>query len=217
MKLFDDAEDEQKIWKVREGGLGATAWVPGSRSPGRAGKTPPCRPRRSAPTCATSASCSTSTTTPALCTATSARAASTAASTSTWTPPRASRSSAPSWTRPPTWSSRYGGSLSGEHGDGQAQAELLPKMFGDGADPGVPRVQVDLGSRLEDEPRQGRAPYRIDREPAPGHRLRPAGACRRTSTSRRTRTASAGSTLRCVGVGECRRARRAARCVPATG
>ena len=34
-------------------------------------------------------------------------------------------------TRPPTWSSRYGGSLSGEHGDGQARAELLPKMYGD--------------------------------------------------------------------------------------
>src|SRR5690348_17542070 len=25
----------------------------------------------------------------------------------------------------------YGGSLSGEHGDGQSRAELLPKMFGD--------------------------------------------------------------------------------------
>ena len=24
----------------------------------------------------------------------------------------------------------YGGSLSGEHGDGQARGELLPKMFG---------------------------------------------------------------------------------------
>ena len=26
---------------------------------------------------------------------------------------------------------RFGGSLSGEHGDGQSRAELLPKMFGD--------------------------------------------------------------------------------------
>jgi len=26
---------------------------------------------------------------------------------------------------------RYGGSLSGEHGDGQSKAEFLPKMFGD--------------------------------------------------------------------------------------
>ena len=25
---------------------------------------------------------------------------------------------------------RYGGSLSGEHGDGQARAELLPSMYG---------------------------------------------------------------------------------------
>jgi FAD/FMN-containing dehydrogenase len=29
MKLFDDPEEEGMIWKVREGGLGATAWVPG--------------------------------------------------------------------------------------------------------------------------------------------------------------------------------------------
>ncbi len=30
----------------------------------------------------------------------------------------------------PTWSSAMGGSLSGEHGDGQSRAELLPIMFG---------------------------------------------------------------------------------------
>jgi FAD/FMN-containing dehydrogenase/Fe-S oxidoreductase len=29
MKMFDDPEEEELIWKVREGGLGATAWVPG--------------------------------------------------------------------------------------------------------------------------------------------------------------------------------------------
>jgi Fe-S oxidoreductase len=29
MKLFDDPDEEEKIWKVREGGLGSTAWVPG--------------------------------------------------------------------------------------------------------------------------------------------------------------------------------------------
>ena len=51
-------------------------------------------------------------------------------------------------TRRPTSSSRYGGSLSGEHGDGQSRAELLPKMFGAGAGRGVPRVQGDLGPRL---------------------------------------------------------------------
>ncbi|HTU19480.1 MAG TPA: FAD-binding and (Fe-S)-binding domain-containing protein [Gemmataceae bacterium] len=29
MKMFEDPEEEEMIWKVREGGLGATAWVPG--------------------------------------------------------------------------------------------------------------------------------------------------------------------------------------------
>jgi Fe-S oxidoreductase/FAD/FMN-containing dehydrogenase len=29
MKLYDDQVQEQMIWKVREGGLGSTAWVPG--------------------------------------------------------------------------------------------------------------------------------------------------------------------------------------------
>jgi FAD/FMN-containing dehydrogenase len=29
MKLLDNSEEEEKVWKVRENGLGATAWVPG--------------------------------------------------------------------------------------------------------------------------------------------------------------------------------------------
>ena len=31
MKLFDDREEEKKLWEVRESGLGATAFVPGKR------------------------------------------------------------------------------------------------------------------------------------------------------------------------------------------
>ncbi|MDQ6654220.1 MAG: FAD-binding oxidoreductase [Verrucomicrobiota bacterium] len=31
MKLYDDKEEESKLWEVRESGLGATAFVPGSR------------------------------------------------------------------------------------------------------------------------------------------------------------------------------------------
>src|SRR5205807_8861223 len=29
MKLYDDPQQEEMIWKVREGSLGSTAWVPG--------------------------------------------------------------------------------------------------------------------------------------------------------------------------------------------
>ena len=31
MKLYDDPVQEEMIWKVREGGLGSTAWIPGQR------------------------------------------------------------------------------------------------------------------------------------------------------------------------------------------
>ena len=72
----------------------------------------------------------TSTATRARSTATTARAASTRAGTSTCRRRKASRPSGASSTRPPTSSSSMGGSLSGEHGDGQSRGELLPKMFG---------------------------------------------------------------------------------------
>lgn len=31
MKLFDDQEEENTLWKIRESGLGSTAWVPGEK------------------------------------------------------------------------------------------------------------------------------------------------------------------------------------------
>ena len=34
MSLFDDKEQEQKLWQIRESGLGATAWVPGEPNGG---------------------------------------------------------------------------------------------------------------------------------------------------------------------------------------
>ena len=49
---------------------------------------------------------------------------------------------------------RFGGSLSGEHGDGQARANCCRRCSATRADPGIPRIQIDLGSRLADEPRQ---------------------------------------------------------------
>ena len=48
----------------------------------------------------------------------------------------------------------YGGSISGEHGDGQSKAEFLYKMFGTRVDRSIPGIQIDLGPRLEDESRE---------------------------------------------------------------
>ncbi|MFB9593946.1 FAD-binding and (Fe-S)-binding domain-containing protein [Streptomyces racemochromogenes] len=84
----------------------------------------------------------------------------------------------------------HGGSLSGEHGDGQARAELLPRMYG-------PRVMELFGA------------YKDVWDPAggmnPGILVRPA----RLDENLRFAVAANGSALgeevvRCVGVAKCR-------------
>ena len=52
----------------------------------------------------------------------------------------------------------YGGSLSGEHGDGQSRARAAPEDVRPRARRCVPRVQVHLGPARTHEPRQGRGP-----------------------------------------------------------
>ena len=98
----------------------------------------------------------------------------------------------------------YGGSLSGEHGDGQSRGALLPKMFGERADDRVPRVQVGLGSRQQDEPAQGHRRLPADGEPAARRRLRAAPAAHAFPFPD-DGGSLAKATLRCVGLGECRK------------
>ncbi len=57
MKLFDNPEEEQMIWKVRESGLGATAHVPGKKITWEGWEDAAVPPEKSALTCAISASC----------------------------------------------------------------------------------------------------------------------------------------------------------------
>ena len=63
------------------------------------------------------------------------------------------RTSGSTWTRRPISDRHYGGSLSGEHGDGQAKARVAAEHVRRRADPGVPRIQGDLGPALADESR----------------------------------------------------------------
>ena len=97
----------------------------------------------------------------------------------------------------------YGGSLSGEHGDGQAKGELLPKMFGPRADAGVPRVQDDLGSGLADESRKNHRRPAARPGPAHGRRLSAAGGADPFPLPE-DRNSFALATERCFGVGKCR-------------
>jgi FAD/FMN-containing dehydrogenase/Fe-S oxidoreductase len=99
---------------------------------------------------------------------------------------------------------RYGGSLSGEHGDGQSRAELLPKMFG-------PRlVQAFAEFKAIFDPEGSMNPGKIVDPYRPTENLRIgtgyAPPASRTHFGYPSDHGSfARAVLRCVGVGECRR------------
>jgi FAD/FMN-containing dehydrogenase/Fe-S oxidoreductase len=99
----------------------------------------------------------------------------------------------------------HGGSLSGEHGDGQARAWLLPKMFGDD-------LVAAFGEfkRLWD-PTNRMNPGKVVDAFAPDQNLRKGPSYRpRTLATHFAFSDDGGSfakaTARCVGVGACRRA-----------
>jgi Fe-S oxidoreductase len=96
----------------------------------------------------------------------------------------------------------YGGSLSGEHGDGSRAASSCQDVRR-GPRAGVPRVQVDLGSAEPDEPAQGRRSLSDRLEPEVGRRLH--GAEVDTFFSYPEDGGKfAHAAMRCVGAGKCR-------------
>ncbi|WP_376797193.1 FAD-binding and (Fe-S)-binding domain-containing protein [Thermogemmatispora sp.] len=98
---------------------------------------------------------------------------------------------------------RYGGSLSGEHGDGQARAELLPKMFGPELLAAFREFKAiwDPAGRMN--PGKVVNPYRLDEH------LRHALPLPRPRSTYFQFPADRGdfahAVMRCVGVGKCRR------------
>jgi len=97
----------------------------------------------------------------------------------------------------------FGGSLSGEHGDGLARSELLPKMFGDrliGAfrefkaafDPGY---RMNPGVIVDPEPLDANLRIGASYAPRSVH----------THFDFSAEGGLAGATLKCVGIGKCRK------------
>jgi FAD/FMN-containing dehydrogenase/Fe-S oxidoreductase len=98
----------------------------------------------------------------------------------------------------------YGGSISGEHGDGQSRGELLPKMFG----PQLVQAFREFKSAWDPDwkmnPGKLIEPYKLDEN------LRLGAAYSPWEPETNFKFASdhgslAEATLRCVGVGKCRR------------
>ncbi len=193
---------------------------PASPIASRDGKMPPCRPPSSATICAPSASSWPSTASAARSTATTARAACTPASTSTSPLQKACETFREFIDRAADVVLSFGGSLSGEHGDGQARAALLPKMFGpelmeafrefkalwdpdNRMNPGKlsDAVRVyDPTENLRHAPATDRAPSNLSdvRQPRRTNRWKTHFAFAKDDGS------LARATERCVGVGSCR-------------
>ncbi|MGC1449920.1 MAG: FAD-binding and (Fe-S)-binding domain-containing protein, partial [Candidatus Sulfotelmatobacter sp.] len=103
----------------------------------------------------------------------------------------------------------YGGSLSGEHGDGQARAELLPKMFG----PELMQAFRKFKSAWDPDWKMNpgkliglpeKTPYKLDENLRLGPNYAPWEPETRFQFPADHGSLSA-ATLRCVGVGKCRR------------
>ncbi|SEG96859.1 FAD/FMN-containing dehydrogenase [Nonomuraea solani] len=97
----------------------------------------------------------------------------------------------------------YGGSLSGEHGDGQALAELLPRMYGDGVVEAFGRFKAIFDPRDRMNPGKVVHPRRLDQDLAQRHfyPLEP----RHTFFGYPDDHGRFGhAATRCVGIGKCR-------------
>jgi FAD/FMN-containing dehydrogenase/Fe-S oxidoreductase len=98
----------------------------------------------------------------------------------------------------------YGGSLSGEHGDGQARAELLPKMFGPDLVQAFREFKAIWDPEWKMNPGKVVEPYRMDENLRLGADYRPWEPLTHFRFPDDAGSLS-HATLRCVGVGKCRR------------
>jgi FAD/FMN-containing dehydrogenase/Fe-S oxidoreductase len=98
---------------------------------------------------------------------------------------------------------KYGGSLSGEHGDGQARADLLPKMFGPELVEAFREFKAIWDPESKMNPGKIVDAYHVDQNLRIGPTYDPPNTPSHFDFGADTSFAMA--TTRCFGVGECRR------------
>jgi FAD/FMN-containing dehydrogenase/Fe-S oxidoreductase len=98
----------------------------------------------------------------------------------------------------------YGGSLSGEHGDGQSRAELLPKMFGPELVQAFREFKALWDPDWKMNPGKVVEPYKLDENLRLGADYKPWEPQTHFQFPE-DQGSLAHATLRCVGVGKCRR------------
>jgi Fe-S oxidoreductase len=98
----------------------------------------------------------------------------------------------------------YGGSLSGEHGDGQARAELLPKMYGPELLQAFREFKAVWDPEWKMNPGKVVEPYRMDENLRMGADYKPWDPETHFQFPH-DQGSMTHAMLRCVGVGKCRR------------
>ena len=98
---------------------------------------------------------------------------------------------------------QYGGSLSGEHGDGQARGELLPKMFGDDLVRAFKEFKTVWDPDFKTNPGKVVDPYPLDTNLRVGPDYRPAPVFTHFQFPQDGNSFEL-ATERCFGVGKCR-------------
>ncbi|NRQ36644.1 FAD-binding protein [Nonomuraea sp. NN258] len=98
----------------------------------------------------------------------------------------------------------YGGSLSGEHGDGQSMAELLPRMFGDAVVEAFGRLKAIFDPRDRMNPGKVVHPYRLDQNLTQRHFF-PVEPRHTFFTYPDNHGRFGHAATRCVGTGKCRK------------
>ena len=98
----------------------------------------------------------------------------------------------------------YGGSISGEHGDGQSRGELLPKMFGQELVQAFREFKSAWDPEWKMNPGKLIEPYKLDENLRLGADYAP-WEPRTNFQFAADHGSLAEATLRCVGVGKCRR------------
>ncbi len=204
MKLYDDPEQEHLVWQIRESGLGATAWVPGEHVTWEGWEDSAVAPDKVGPYLRD------------LCKLYDKHGYTGALYGHFGQGCIHTRITFDLLTAPGIANYRsfmdeasslvvsYGGSLSGEHGDGQSKAEFLPKMYGAELCEAFREFKSLWDPEGKMNPGKIVDPYRIDENLRLGTDFAP-----REPKTHFHFTAEHGSftqaTMRCVGVGECRR------------
>jgi FAD/FMN-containing dehydrogenase/Fe-S oxidoreductase len=98
----------------------------------------------------------------------------------------------------------YGGSFSGEHGDGQSRGELLPKMFGEDVVRAFGQLKAIFDPQDRMNPGKTVAPYRLDEHLKLGSEWAPHHDGRLHFSYPHDGGSFVAAANRCVGVGKCR-------------